>query len=237
MARARARGRRLHPVLVAQVGERQRGLLRERVRRRAARRASGPRAASPSAVRRRAARARRGTRTAARDRTRRHAAAERSPPARPRRASATRRDAGARKLATASGISVAPADGNDATRRRPPRTPRTAARSASAASTWAKIASACSTSVAPAAVGRTPRRSRTTSVAPVSASSRAIGLRDRRLRVGQRLRGGRERPARDHLREDPAGGRDSALANLILKMTNFISADSRQMECSRRKSA
>ena len=50
----------------------------------------------------------------------------------------------------------------------------TAARSASAACTWAKIVSAWAISVAPAAVGRTPRRSRTTSVVPVSASSRAI---------------------------------------------------------------
>ena len=71
-------------------------------------------------------------------------------------------------------MSVAPADGKEATRRRPARTPSTAASSASAASTWAKIDSAWVTSVVPAAVGRTPRRSRITSVAPTSASSRAI---------------------------------------------------------------
>ena len=46
-----------------------------------------------------------------------------------------------------------PADGNEATRSRPARTPSTAAASVSAASTWARIASACSTRVAPAAVG------------------------------------------------------------------------------------
>ncbi len=46
--------------------------------------------------------------------------------------------------------------------------------SASASRTCSKIRSACETSAAPAGVGVTPRRPRTTSGAPVSASSRAI---------------------------------------------------------------
>ena len=74
----------------------------------------------------------------------------------------------------ACGISVAPADGNEAMRSRPARMPSTAASWVSAASIRAKIASACSTRLAPAAVGLTPLRSRTISVAPISASSRAI---------------------------------------------------------------
>ena len=74
----------------------------------------------------------------------------------------------------ASGISVAPADGKEAMRSRPARIPITAASCVSAASIRAKIPSACSTRLAPAAVGRTPPRSRTMRVAPVSASSRAI---------------------------------------------------------------
>ncbi len=203
MPRARARRRGLDPLLVAQVRQRQRALAGERGGRRAARRASDPRAASPSAARRRGARARPGTRTAARGRTRPPGAAARSPRARPRRATARRRDGAPRKFATASGISVAPADGNDATRSRPPRIPSTAARSASAASTCAKIVSACATSVAPAAVGRTPRRSRTTSVVAGLRLEPSDRLRDRRLRIRQRLGGARERAAGDDLRQDP----------------------------------
>ena len=77
----------------------------------------------------------------------------------------------ARNVAIASGISVAPAEGNVAIRRWPPRTPRIALSSSSAACRRARIPSVCSTSAAPAAVGRRPRRSRSISVVPVSASS------------------------------------------------------------------
>ena len=161
---------------LAQVLETQARLVGERVVGAAAPRASGP---SSSSMAREAGaeldRRRRGTRTAARGRTRRRAGAARSPPARPRPASARPRVRRRGSRAIASGISVAPAVGNEAMRSRPrahaedrrpapPRRPRGGRGSPSA----------CATSAAPAAVGRTPRRSRSSSVAPVSASSVAI---------------------------------------------------------------
>ncbi len=52
-------------------------------------------------------------------------------------------------------------------------------------------------------------------------------LRDRGLRVRQRLSRRRERPAAHHLGQDPQRDRRAALAKLINGMINFISADSR----------
>ncbi len=79
-----------------------------------------------------------------------------------------------RNLATASGTSVAPAVGKEAIRNRPPRPPAIAATSASASSIRVRIPSAWPASTAPAAVGRTPRRSRSINGAPSSPSSVAI---------------------------------------------------------------
>ena len=89
---AGTRGGGLHPVLVAQVLELQRPACAPADALPAGRRASGPRAGRRYAARLRDVPARPGTRTAARGRTRRRAVAVRSPRARPRRASARRRD-------------------------------------------------------------------------------------------------------------------------------------------------
>ena len=78
------------------------------------------------------------------------------------------------KAAIASGISVEPADSNDAIRRRPPRRPAIASSSASASASRAMIASAWRTTASPASVRRTPRALRCTSVVPASRSSAAI---------------------------------------------------------------
>ena len=80
----------------------------------------------------------------------------------------------ARKAAIASGISVAAADSNAASRSRPPRRPAIASSSASASPRRARIASAWRTSASPASVSRIPRALRWTSVQPASRSSAAI---------------------------------------------------------------
>ena len=77
-------------------------------------------------------------------------------------------------MAIATGISVEPAVGKEAMRRRPPRRPAIADSAASAVSRRARMPSACPTSVCPAAVRLTPRGWRSSSVMPVSASSAAI---------------------------------------------------------------
>ena len=79
-----------------------------------------------------------------------------------------------RKVAIASGISVAPADSKDAMRRRPPRSPAIASSSASASASRPRIASVWRTSARPASVRRMPRTLRSTSVVPASRSSAAI---------------------------------------------------------------
>ena len=109
----------------------------------------------------------------------------------------------ARKVAIASGISVAPAVGNEAIRSRPPRTPAIAASSASAASRRARIAvrvldergAGGGRAHAPA-VALDQRHARL-------GLERGDGLRDRRLRVGERLGGRGEGAARGHLAEHP----------------------------------
>ena len=77
-------------------------------------------------------------------------------------------------VAIASGISVAPADSNEAIRRRPPRRPAIASSSASASARLPRIASVWRTSARPASVSRMPRTLRSTSVVPASRSSAAI---------------------------------------------------------------
>ena len=125
LPRARARARGLHPRFAAQVLQAQRcACCASRCSRGSAR----CRGSSSSATRDSpAAAASPGTRTAARGRARRRAGAARSPRARPRRGSARRRDRRRGSAAIASGISVAPAVGKEATRRRPPRRPAIAA--------------------------------------------------------------------------------------------------------------
>ena len=202
VARARARRRRLHPVLIAQVGERQRRLRQRAGARRAARRASGPRAASPSAARSRAARARRGTRTAARGRTRRPVAAARSPPARPRASVSDTSGWRRRKLADRERhqrragrrergdpqTAAADAENRGRDRPRPPRPGRRSPPRARRASRPPAVARH------PAAVADDERR-------PGLRFEPRDGLRDGRLRVGERLRGGRERAPRDRPRD------------------------------------
>ena len=108
-----------------------------------------------------------------------------------------------RKRAMASGMSVAPAVGKEARRSRPPRTSMTALRSASAASSRARMLSAWSMSTRPAAVGRTPRRSRSTRVAPVSASSVAMACDTAEGVYASAAAARRERALRGDLGEHP----------------------------------
>ena len=218
-----ALGRGLHPVLAAQVDEREVVLARELVldRQRHPHRVVDQRR---RLERRGSAAPRRGTRTAARGRTRRRAAAARSPRAHPRRARARRPGAGAGRQPPPAGSASTPADGNEAMRRRPPRTPSTAARSSSAAWTWAKIASACWSSVAPAAVGA--------HAAAVADEQRRAGLglepRDRlgdgRLRVVERIGRRRERSALDDLARMLSRVRFS-ISRSYASMTKFTSTD------------
>ena len=107
----------------------------------------------------------------------------------------------ARKVAIATGISVAPAVGKEAMRKPAPAHPgdRRDARPRPPRG-CARIPSVCSTSAAPAAVGRTP------AIALDQRDARLgleLGdrLRDRRLRVGERVRGGREGAAGRDLAE------------------------------------
>ena len=124
---------------------------------------------------RRAARRPPRTRTAARGRTRPRAAAARSPPARPRRGVSSTpgwRGAEARRSPAASASRRRSGTTPSAAGRRgPPRSPRARPRRPPCGPGSRRRAS---TSAAPAAVGRTPPRSRSISVAPVSASSVAI---------------------------------------------------------------
>ena len=136
-------------------------------------------------------------------------------PGRPRRTSASRRPrAGSAsripsstcgwrswKAATARGTTVAPALWKQTSLRRPPRRPAIAARSSSADSRRAMIASACPTRTEPASVSRTPRGSRSTSCVPVSRSSAATCWLTRGLGEVERLRGGGERALRRDLAE------------------------------------
>ena len=71
-------------------------------------------------------------------------------------------------------MSAAPAVGNDAARRRPPRKPAIADSAVSAASMRERIASVCAIRVCPAAVSVTPRGRRSSNFIPVSASSAEI---------------------------------------------------------------
>ena len=108
----------------------------------------------------------------------------------------------ARKAAIARGIRVAPAVGKEAVRRCPPRPAAIAAISSSAASIWARMPPTWPASAAPAAVGRTPPRLRSISGTPASPSSVCDRLGDRRLRVVERVGGGREGAVRDDLAKD-----------------------------------
>ena len=76
--------------------------------------------------------------------------------------------------AIATGMIVAAADSNAASRSRPPRRPAIASSSASASASRPRMPSAWRTTASPASVSRTPRALRSTSTAPASRSSAAI---------------------------------------------------------------
>ena len=144
------------------------------------------------------------TRTAARCRTRRRRVAAPISSGSPSASVSSTSGCCARKIAIASGISVAPAVGKDAIRSCPPRRPAIAAISASAACRRAMIPSAYSSRTC--AGRRQPHAARQ----PLDQRDARLGLErgdllgDRRLRVGERIGGGREGAAR--LRPRPGFG-------------------------------
>ena len=81
---------------------------------------------------------------------------------------------GSRKRAIATGMIVAAADSNAASRRRPPRRPGDRLELGLGFGEAARMPSAWRTSASPASVSRTPRALRSTRTAPASRSSAAI---------------------------------------------------------------
>ena len=149
---------------------------------------------------------RRRTRTAARGRARRRAGAARSPRARPRRASARPRGRRRGRWRSRAASASRPRSGRTPSAAARRAGPAIAASAASAASSRARIPSACPTSVWPAAVRRDAARVALEQRHPGFGLERRDLLGDRRLRVGQRLGGGRERAAVGDLPQDPQTG-------------------------------
>ena len=127
-----------------------------------------------------------------------------------------------RKVAIASGISVAPADSKEAMRRRPPRSPAIASSSASASASRPRIASVWRTSARPGVGEADAAHAALDERRPGLALERGDLLRDGGLGEGERLGGGGERAALGDLAQDSHAANVKHQQSLYRSCQSFI---------------